>query len=404
MRIFIGLTDVANITANYTKGFKALGHQVFSAVWNKSHFYPDAEYNLVIDQRRPGVKGGNKAVDYLKIAGNLARLARSLSCDLFILYAPAVLPNHLYYPLLKIFGKKIITAFWGSDIRYWHVFAEEMRSLNVDEEMSPFFDYARNRTGGSYWDKLRTVKTAEKYSDLILSQPDCAQLQTRPYMRTHIPLDLSEYKFDVPGRNKPLILHAPSVPEAKGTDTVLNVIRELQEEGPQFDFRLIEKTPNTELRQLLTQSDIVVDELYSATVGGLSAEAMATGNAVLVRYMADFSKVPAGCPAVNTNVFTLKDNLRHMILNVSERKAVAERGRPYVEAVNDHVKVCENILYWLEHKDALKYDFHPTFYKNFSVPEKVLAAEKEEARHRRSDFFKKLLSTGATKRSREKEM
>ena len=239
---------------------------------------------------------------------------------------------------------------------------------------------------------------AEKYSDLIITQPDTGQLLTRPYMRGNVPLDLSQYKFNVPSRIRPLVLHAPSVPEAKGTDIVLNVIKELKEEGLEFEFRLIEKMPNKELRDLLTDSDIVVDELYSATVGGLSAEAMATGNAVLVRYMSDYCKVPTGCPAINVNKFTLKDNLRQIILDIDRRKNLADLGRPYVENANDHIKICKDLLSWLEQKDTINYDFHPAFHKNLQIPEQILMDEKKESSKKRSDFYKTLLSTGTTKK------
>jgi hypothetical protein len=242
------------------------------------------------------------------------------------------------------------------------------------------------------------VKVAEKYSDLIISDPDCSQLQTRPYMRSNVPLDLSEYRFNVPCRKKPLILHAPSVPEAKGTDIIINVINELKEEGLEFEFQLIEKMPNRELRQLLTDSDIVIDQLYSATLGALSAEAMATGNAVFVRYMPDFSKIPPDCPAINVNVFTLKNNLRKIILDVDQRKSLANRGRTYAEIYNDHIKICRNLLTWLSQKDYINYGFQPTFYKNFHLPKKVLEDEKREKSRKRYDFFRMLLSTGSTKK------
>lgn len=399
MRIFIGLTDVANVTANYTKGFRALGHHVNSAVWNKSYFYPDENYSLVIDNRKPGEKSDNKFLDYINIAINLVRLVlQSVDCDLFIMYAPAVLPTHLYYPLLKILGKDIITVFWGSDIRYWYALAEEMKSYNVQDEMSPLFEYAKSRSGGSYWDKKRTISVAEKYSDLILSQPDYAQLQSQPYMRCQIPLDLSEYKFSVPGRTNPLILHAPSVPEAKGTDIVLKVIEELKEEGLQFEFRLIEKMPNRDLRKLLTESDIVVDQLFSSTIAGFAAEAMATGNAVIARYMEEYTKVPAGCPAINANKFTLKNKLREIILDVNMRKTLAERGRPYVEMANDNIRVCNDILYWFGQKENLTYDFYPTFHKSLHLPSSLLSEERKETARKRSDFFRGLISTGTTKR------
>jgi hypothetical protein len=395
MRIFIGLTDVANITANYAKGFEALGHEVFTVVWSRSRFYPDSQYNLVIDdgKRESGLLG--RVLSYLKMVLRLLQLVRAVRCDVFILYAPAVLPTHLYYPILKRFGKKIITAFWGSDVRYWYAFAEEMRALGVESEVHPFFQYARERSGGSLMDKQRTIRVAETYSDLIISQPDCGQLQTRPYMRCNIPLDLSQYRFHVPGRERPLILHAPSVPEAKGTEIILQTIDELKAEGLSFDFEKIENMPNNELRELLSRSDIVVDELFSATVAALSAEAMATGNVVLVRYMADYCKVPAGCPAVNVNKFTLKEKLREIIVDVEKRKRLAAQGREYVEKVNDNVKVCRELLDWLTRKDALEYDFHPTFHQKFLVPAEILDEEKKAHGSKRTDFIKMLLKQGS---------
>lgn len=386
MKIFIGLTDVANVTNNYAKGFRALGHEVFTVVWSKSRFYPDVEYDLVIDA---GVSGGFKR--YLSIFINLLKIVKGLKCDLFILYAPAVLPTYLYYPILKLLGKKIITAFWGSDVRYWYAFAEEMKQRGVEDEVYPFFEYARARSGGSYWDKVRTIKTAEKYSEFIISQPDCAQLQTQPYMRCNVPIDLSQFEFKIHGRKKPLILHAPSVAEAKGTDVILKVIDELKAEGLQFEFKLIQNMPNAELRTLLTESDIVVDELYAATVGGLSAEAMASGNVVLVRYDEEYCKVPKGCPAVNTNKFNLKENLREMILNVEKRTQIAKLGRPYVESANDHIKICKSLLQRLENQNAHDYDFYPEFYKTFSIPINILKEERKNAGKKKSNFYKTLL-------------
>ncbi len=397
MRIFVGLTDVANITATYAEGFRALGHEVFSAVWNRSYFYPDSQYDLVIDDRKPGTASASSPLALLRMAGRLLRTTSVLRCDTAVLFAPAVLPTHVYYPVLSLLNKKIISAFWGSDIRYWYAFAEEMTLLGAQDEIAPFFEYARTRSGGGYFDKQRTIRTAEKYSDLIISQPDCGQLQRRPYMRAHVPLNLRNYKFNVPGRTRPLILHAPSVPAAKGTDVVLAAIRELEQEGVSFDFRLIEKMPNAELRALLSDSDILVDELYSATVGGLSAEGMATGNAVLVRYMSDYSKVPPGCPAVNVNKSTVKNVLRDLILDVPKRMDLANKGRPYVERVNDHIKVCADLLDWMRHKDTIAYDFCPTFFQRFVMPEELLNDEKRATSRRRREFFRTLLSTGTTR-------
>jgi glycosyltransferase involved in cell wall biosynthesis len=395
MRIFIGFTDVANITATYASAFRALGHETFSVVWSKSKFYPDSQYDAVIyEPSRPGTRAN--FVNGIRMMWQMAQLTRVLACDLCLMFAPAMLPSHLYYPILKYTGKKIVTAFWGSDIRYWYAFDKEMQELDLAEEFAPFIRYARERSGGSYFDKLRTIRTAEQYSDLILSQPDCAQLQQRPYMRTYLPIDLSKFKCDIPDREIPLILHAPSVSGAKGTDHVLAAVDELRQEGIRFDFQFIENMPNAQLRKLLTQADIVVDELYSLTVGGMSAEAMASGCAVLVRYDTEFSHVPPGCPAMNTSVNTLADNLREVILNREQRRQLAVAGRQYVTKHNDHIKIAQQILDWLKPGAITKYDFTPTFSKRFTMPPELIQEERAETWSRRKQLFNSILRTGET--------
>jgi hypothetical protein len=396
MRIVIGLTDIGNIAATYAKAFRALGHETFTIVWSRRHFFPDSQYDLVIYQD-PGKGWAHRAVRAVGMVARMIQIVRVVNADLFILFAPAVLPTHLFYPILKRLGKKIVTAFWGSDVRYWYAFQEECRARDILEQVAPFVEYARARSGASYWDKLKTIQTAEKYSDLILSQPDCAQLQRRPYMRTHVPLDLSLFQCAIPDRVAPLVVHAPSEPGAKGTDHVLATIEALWREGIRFDFERIENMPNPQLRELLTRADILVDELYALTVGGLSAEGMASGCAVLVRYDAEYSRVPPGCPAINVNKDTLKPRLRELIVNRDLRRQLAAAGRPYVEAHNDHIRIARQIIDWIKPGGIAQYDFTPTFYREFKVPTGLLEQERQQTWARRKHLFSLIVRTGATR-------
>lgn len=395
MRIVIGLTDIGNIAATYAKAFRTLGHEPYTIVWSKRQFFPDSQYDLVIYQKRGDGLAG-QLESGLGMVARLFRMVRAVNADIFIFFAPAVLPSYLYYPLLKLAGKQLITVFWGSDVRYWYAFQEEARVHGVLDQLAPFVMYARERSGASYWDKLRTIQTAEKYSDLILAQPDSGQLQTRPYMRTHVPLDLSLLKCEIPDREVPLIVHAPSTPSAKGTDHILAALDQLKREGIRFEFKFIENMPNPQLRELLTRADIVVDELYARTVGGLSAEAMASGCAVLVRYDAEYSRVPSGCPALNTNKYTLLQNLREVIVNRELRRRLAEAGRPYVEAHNDHVHVARQILERLNDASTQNYDFVPTYYQEFKMPPELLEQEKQETWMRRKQLLNLIVRTGGT--------
>ncbi len=373
MRIFVGFADVVNATLIYAKGFRALGHETFTAIWKKCYFYPDSEYDVVINEY-----------------SGITQLPRALSCDLFVLFGYSILPHHLYYPILKSLRKRIVSVFWGSDIRHWYPLQQEMRLLGVDAEIQPFIDYIRDHPASSFHDKLRAVRNAERHSDLILSQPGYGHLQTRPYMRVNVPLDLSQYRFSVPDREIPLVLHAPSVPGVKGTEYVLAVVEQLRREGVRFDFQLIEKMPNAQLRELLTEADIMVDELFSETVGALSAESMATGNAVLVRYMPDYAKVPPGCPAVNVTKDTLCDRLREVILNRDLRHQLACAGRPYVEAHNDHVQIARQILDYLDAGDACQYDFVPAYHDTLAIPRELLEEEHKSGRALRRQHLSRL--------------
>lgn len=379
MRILIGLTDIANAATTYAKGFRALGHDTFTVVWRKSPFYPDADYDVVIDGRQPaGEKAAGRSTAVQVGAGMsraLLRLPQALRCDVFIMFAYPIVPSHLYYPVLKRLGKRLVSVFWGSDIRYWYALEQEMRLLGVEDEIRPFIDYARAHPDTSLLDKQRLVRAAERYSDLILSQAGYGQLQRRPYMRATIPLDLSLLRCHVPEREVPLVLHAPSVRGVKGTEYVLAAVEALKQEGVPFEFRLIEKMPNSQLRELLAESDIVVDELFSETVGALSAEAMATGNVALVRYMADYARVPPGCPAVNVTKDTLHDRLREVIQDREQRRRLASAGRAYVEANNDHLQIARHILDWLEPDRIERYDFQPTFYQQLAIPAEQIEAE-----------------------------
>jgi hypothetical protein len=395
MRIFIGFTDIANIANTYAKAFHALGHQTFTVTWSRSYFYPDAQYDVIIDRRSWGKATSQRQSNlklFINALGGMSHLPKALRCDIFITFAPALLPTHLIYPWLKRLGKRLVCAFWGSDIRYWYAFAEEMRRLGVDHQVQPFIDYSRQNPGPAYQDKLKMVQTAERYADLILSQPGYAQLQARPYMRANIPLDLAELEFHVPDRQIPLVLPAPSVRGVKGTEYVLTAVEHLKAEGIPFEFQLIEKLPNSELRQLLTSSDIVIDELFSETVATLSAEGMATGNAVLVRYMPEFAGVPGDCPAINVTKDSLKEQLRAVILDRDRRRQLACAGRAYVEAHNDHRKVAAQILDRLKLHSIQTCDFTPTFYQDFHMPAHLIAEEREKKWQLRRQTVNKYLS------------
>jgi len=354
MRIFLGIHEICNITSTYAKAFRALGYDTLTAVAKRNRYYPDSQYDVVL---------GDRGQNWQRLMRWFPLVWEAVStCDLFVFTYVALTPSLIELPFLKRLGKRVVIVFWGSDIRYIDAFENQMQSLGILNEYEPFIRGVRMSREDPLYVKSNRVHMAEKYADLILSQPGYAQLQTRPYMRANIPLDISMFQYNVPGRIRPLIVHAPSNPLIKGTDFIKSIMDELRAEGVEFDFYPVENMPNPELRKLLTSADIVVDELYADTVGVLSTEGMATGNAVLTHYPADFAGVPQDCPAVNITEKNLKAVLRRTILDVTWRCDLAERGRKFVETHHDHEMVVSDILSWLRCLEGLKYDFYPDFH------------------------------------------
>ncbi len=92
MKIFVGLAEVANIAWNYIKGFRALGHQTYSVVWNRNPFYPEAVYDVVLSDIVPNApQPGNNAWKVIEAralaASSFVRAAAT--CDVFCLLMAA---------------------------------------------------------------------------------------------------------------------------------------------------------------------------------------------------------------------------------------------------------------------------------------------------------------------------
>jgi len=388
VKIFIGFTEIANVVNNYSKGFRALGHDVSTVLGEKNVYYPDNQYNFILDEwlhnAQCDANGLGRLPGFVLWRREMAsQFLRALhSYDLFIFtFGTSFFPGFIDYPILRLCKKKIVCAFFGDDIRYWYAYRERMRMIDQPEYTeAEHADYYGSRK--NFFDRqLAKVKIAERYSNLILSQPSMDQLQTRPYMRLNIPLDLSLFRFAVPNREVPVVLHAPTDTGIKGTKYIRAAVDELKREGVHFEFRLIENVSNSQLREMLTNADIVIDQVMSTTVATFAVESMATGNAVLAKYHPEISRVPGICPVINVTHLNIAERLREVIVNRELRRVLAYAGRTYVEKYHDHVHVAGQILDWLKPGGIQQYDFTPTFFKRqFVMPPELLLEERGKIR------------------------
>src|SRR4029079_1803555 len=89
--------------------------------------------------------------------------------------------------------------------------------------------------------------------------------------------------LDDPPAERPIVIHAPTHPVAKGTEVVRATVERLRERGLEFDYEEIRGVTNEVLRERLRRAAFVVDQVWGDTpMGGLAADAALFGKPTVV--------------------------------------------------------------------------------------------------------------------------
>lgn len=381
--IWIEGLEIAGLVHDLEKGFKNAGYNVITFA-EKNKFY---NYTYDIDKY-------NFLNDLIKLKllryPFLTRLAlifinkfkpelrdkffKKLQLNIIIRQVDFYLPiydTHFIkeedFEIISENGIKIIGYFLGSEIRIYDLFCKQ-------------FDVDRNFFGTEYLNesfigKAKKLHYFEKFAHCIYTGPDLMALAKRPYLHLQLPFDTAKFKYNPEQLNIPRILNCPTNADAKGTSIVLQIIEELKNEGLQFQFQYLKNIPHSELINCLSESDILIDELFGHGPGLLSFEAMASGCVVLTRY---YEESP-NCfrpPIISVTKYNLKAKLKEVIDDIDLRKTLAQAGRDYLLKNNELNKVIQDMKVVMEKdKDEIMkmaYDYLPDF--NY-VKEKILTKE-----------------------------
>ena len=329
-RIFIGLAEVAGFGAMYKKGLKKLGHKV-SFIISK----PD-----LVNRNYPC----DKCLDLQKYP-SLIRLTiltfellkNIFSNDYFIfLYGKSFWPGNYDLPIIKLFNKKIMAIFLGCEIRQ----REEILKLN--RLYCPCSD-CKNEC--DHKTKQHIAKMFEKYADIIICQPENAQLLTKHYEYAWVPIDTEEWKpLKSIETNGFKITHAPSSAQKKGTTYIQEAIERLKSEGYEFNFFLAQKLEHSELKKHLLESDLIIDQLMIGWHGKLSVECMSIEKPVICWLDESLTQFTPDIPIISANPETIYEKLKHILDNKDELKEIGLKGRDYVKKHHDYIDICENII------------------------------------------------------------
>jgi Glycosyl transferases group 1 len=371
LRILLGTVEIAGQIPIFADGFRRLGHQVTTAICGRNHLYPHIQYD--VDICREFVQWSWKVNRALQ----LTRLPRLIaSHDVFVFHwgGTSLTFDNSEYPLLKKLGKKIVSLFCGDDVRHPSAYNQEF--VFPEESLVRLEDLSEAYQNVSLVGQLRNMRIAELHSDLIVSAPNLASLAVRPYVHFLVPVDLSEYKGHIQGREVPIIIHAPTSKGVKGTSLILPALEQLRAEGLQFQLRLLDGVPHQQVLPELANADVVIDQLHLPNHGKLGVEAMASGCALVSRNREDYEPFPPHRPIWNIEPDNLYTQLKRILTDHELRVRLASEGRRYVERYHDHVGVARRILKALNPNDIEKYDHYPDFFaRRYELPKGLKITE-----------------------------
>ncbi|GAF63764.1 putative glycosyltransferase [Bacillus sp. TS-2] len=320
IQLLQGTIEIANQMYTISKGFQETNVQPSTINYYPTYLNYSSQYELV---------GKWKDFSNLDVLKKYIQNELIPHFDIFHFhFSTSLLPNHSDLELINQTNKPIFMHHWGSDIR----------DLSKALEINP---YAKAKvTDPSYIE--------ETLKDLSKNIRHCivADHELRRYVKDYyenvymIPtsVDLNMYKVLEHENHKPLIVHAPTNYEIKGSQTIINTISKLQSEFD-FNFKLITGMSHEEAKSLYQQADIIVDQIHVGCYGLFAVECMALGKPVVCHisdYMLDH--YPEDLPIISANPDTIYMKLKKLLQNQDEWKEIAKKSRQYAIKYHDHIK------------------------------------------------------------------
>jgi len=138
------------------------------------------------------------------------------------------------------------------------------------------------------------------------------------------------------------ILHAPNHRNIKGTQFLIQACEELRAEGVPVELIIKERVPNSEIKRLMREVDIVASGFVFGFYEMFAVEGMSMCKPVMNYWRPDLKFIystyswASECPIVDTPVADLRKNIKMLVDNPELRRQLGEAGRRYVEKYHSH--------------------------------------------------------------------
>lgn len=327
-RIMHGFSEVAGQGIYSVLGLKELGEDAQMVVWMPNSFgYPyDRTLNIDKNQKKLLPLYGVKIIAFFVYS--LFRY------DIFHFHYGRSFLFNKEINFLKLFHKKVFYEFHGSDLR----------NYNLAHKRNKYFTLKGNV---HYQKKIkkRVTEICKKADGIIIHDYELrAHLPKKQQNIFYVPLrlDVDSFKPSYPytdEKNKITIVHAPSNPEIKGTEYVINAVEHLKEKYP-INFILVQNKTQDEAKEIYHKADIVIDQIIIGTYGVFALESMAFGKPVIAYIMNDMvNNFPEDLPIQSATIDNIESILEKLILSPQLRYELGVAGRNYVEKYHNYKKI-----------------------------------------------------------------
>jgi glycosyltransferase involved in cell wall biosynthesis len=408
-KIFIGWIDICGQIGDLKEGYRKNGHTVFTMSNHKTVAGADNRFSWLV---YPDwlLKAKNPLIVLLRKFYTLLIVPPMRFCfwlfavfyfDVFHFMWVPEWYTPLLLSVLKKLNKKIIVHFVGSDIRWVPTWLQEFEFRGLDHPDSDVRMEATIQSGITLDEKLRYVRTFEKYADIILSLPEQAQLQLRPYYNFYLPVQMQDIHYQPRQNPIPLVCIGTSGFKDKGSQQLLDAFYKFYENTPvPFELVVIKGMKHTEVMQLLMRCDIFIYTPYGSGTGKFGMEALAAGAVTLTGYDKAWHIYPEDCPVVHVQEKTLIQQVLYYLQHPDERKALSLQSRQYAQKHADIYTITKNILDKLDNTiDQYEYypqyfRHHATFNTKWDAPNSIEVCNKWNRYVQDCDWYKKYVPKG----------
>ncbi len=366
MKILL-LGEYSNVHATLAQGLRALGHEVVVASDGDSW----KDYPRDIDlQRRPGLFGKLSFLWRLFKA-----LPQMRGFDVVQLINPAFVElkaeilRPLYGYLRRNNGKMVLGAM-GMDY-YWVQVNSDIRPMQYSD--FNFGAQVRHDAPAEHERQVWVGTAKEALNRHIAFDCDCIVAGLYEYLVTYqyaeqgrladkvtyipFPFQLpssAQSSFDVEGAaSRPLTLFvglSRGRSEYKGTDVMLQAARDLQSQYPdRVKLVVAEGVPFAQYQQMLDDSDLLLDQLYSYTPAMNSLLAMSkgiinVGGGEEEHYALLHETELRPIVNVQPNYQSVYDSLEQLVLHPERISELKRQSIAYVRRHHDYIKVARQYL------------------------------------------------------------